>query len=312
MIILAVFFPDILTWQIGISLLLWWLPLVVAGMLDDVFFEKISLPARSRFLLQICVWLWVTIYADLGFSQFAVLWFVVEFWYWWGVLLSTLRFVWCINAVNRFDGINGQASGVSSVWYATILFLIWTVVQQTYIHMTPEHTLLMDNVQIVSFILFVLSSAYAIVEWKPSGLVRDPWTFFYGFSLAYLSLIWWAKVWTMLVVLSLVIFDAIWVCLHRIFVLKKAPRKWDYTHLHHRLQWLGRTKKEVNVFLWLWSLVMMILMLLQWDNKVAKIVIFVMMALIFFGVNSYIFWYKKAKCWLWMQIRPVESDKPKK
>jgi len=93
-IILAVFFPDILTWQIGISLLLWWLPLVVAGMLDDVFFEKISLPARSRFLLQICVWLWVTIYADLGFSQFAVLWFVVEFWYWWGVLLSTLRFVW--------------------------------------------------------------------------------------------------------------------------------------------------------------------------------------------------------------------------
>jgi len=142
--------------------------------------------------------------------------------------------------------------------------------------------------------------------------VRDPWTFFYGFSLAYLSLIWWAKVWTMLVVLSLVIFDAIWVCLHRIFVLKKAPRKWDYTHLHHRLQWLGRTKKEVNVFLWLWSLVMMILMLLQWDNKVAKIVIFVMMALIFFGVNSYIFWYKKAKCWLWMQIRPVESDKPKK
>jgi hypothetical protein len=43
---------------------------------------------------------------------------------------------------------------------------------------------------------------------------------------------------------------------------------------------------------------MMILMLMQSGNRLNKLIIFVMMALIFFGVNAYIFLVKKKPCGL--------------
>ncbi|MDR0370059.1 MAG: hypothetical protein LBH96_06270 [Candidatus Peribacteria bacterium] len=43
---------------------------------------------------------------------------------------------------------------------------------------------------------------------------------------------------------------------------------------------------------------MMILMLMQEANRVNKIIIFVMMAILFFGVNTYLFIYKKLPCGL--------------
>jgi UDP-N-acetylmuramyl pentapeptide phosphotransferase/UDP-N-acetylglucosamine-1-phosphate transferase len=123
--------------------------------------------------------------------------------------------------------------------------------------------------------------------------LRDAGVMVYGFALAYLSLLWGAKIGTIMVALSLPIFDAIRVICHRVFVLRKNPMKWDYTHLHHRLLALGWSRVELRRFIWLWSVVMMILILLQWINRVNKAAIFVLFALIYFGVNAYIFRYKK-------------------
>jgi UDP-N-acetylmuramyl pentapeptide phosphotransferase/UDP-N-acetylglucosamine-1-phosphate transferase len=133
------------------------------------------------------------------------------------------------------------------------------------------------------------------------ALVRDVGIMFYGFALAYLSVAWGAKIWTLVVTLSLVIFDAIWVWAWRIFVAKKSPLKGDYTHLHHRLLWMWWTRWEARASVWIWSLVMMILILLQWTDRSNKIVIFVLMAGIFFGINWYIFLIKKLPCGLNMK-----------
>lgn len=78
-------------------------------------------------------------------------------------------------------------------------------------------------VQNMAFILFVISLLYAIIEYKPLGLVRDVGIMFFGFAIAYLSVLGGAKIGTILVALSLPLFDAIWVGLYRIFVLKKNP-----------------------------------------------------------------------------------------
>jgi UDP-GlcNAc:undecaprenyl-phosphate GlcNAc-1-phosphate transferase len=139
----------------------------------------------------------------------------------------------------------------------------------------------------------VVSFVYTIVEYKPYGLLRDAGVMVYWFALAYLSLLGWAKIGTIMVALSLPIFDAIWVICHRIFVLRKNPMKGDYTHLHHRLLALGRSRVELRRFIRLWSVVMMILILLQWTNRLNKAIIFILFALIYFGVNAYVFWYKK-------------------
>jgi UDP-N-acetylmuramyl pentapeptide phosphotransferase/UDP-N-acetylglucosamine-1-phosphate transferase len=83
---------------------------------------------------------------------------------------------------------------------------------------------------------------YTTVEYKPIGLLRDIGIIFYGYALAYLSLLGGAKIGTLLVVLSLPIFDSIRVFVNRIFVMKKSPMKKDYTHLHYRLLALGRNR----------------------------------------------------------------------
>ncbi len=216
-------------------------------------------------------------------------------------LLSIGFMLWsilCINAINRFDWIYAQASGVSSIGFLTIFLLIQFVVFKYYTNFTEINMQTLLFVKDMSFILFCISLVASIIEYKPLGLVRDIGIMFFGFSLAYLSVIWGAKIGTLIVALSLVIFDAIWVWLWRIFVMKKNPLTWDYTHLHHRLLWLGRGRKEIRAFVWIWSFVMMIFILIQWTNRTNKLIIFTVMALVYFGVNYYLFLVKKLPCWL--------------
>jgi len=210
---------------------------------------------------------------------------------WWAV--AFVWFIVFINAINRFDGIPGQASWLSSIAFLTIILLLQYIVLPYYDAISPENAKLLSLVTVLASLLCIWSLLYTVIEFKPRWLVRDAGTLLYGFSLAYISLLWWTKIGILLVVLSLPLFDAVWVFLHRLFVMKKNPMKGDYTHLHHRLLALNWQKSEARFFVRCRSIIMMILMLLQWVNRFNKIVIFIMMALLFFGINAYLFRYKK-------------------
>lgn len=186
------------------------------------------------------------------------------------------------NAVNRWDGINGLASGTSAIGYATIAGLIYIVVLPYYQPTDIQTLTTLHTVGMVSVVLTICASIYTVIEFKPRGLIRDAGSMFYGFSLAYLALAGGAKIGTILVVLSLVVFDALWVFINRLRIMKKSPLQGDLTHLHHRLLALQWTRSEARAFIWIWSIVMMILMLLQGVDRLNKIIIFVMMATIFF------------------------------
>ncbi len=294
---LIVFFPNLLLEPQMLLFIFGSSILVLIWYLDDVVIW-VRIKSLYRLLIQILVSAFVVYFANLQITELN-LWFIdIKFDLFRGTLLSVIWFVLCINAINWFDWINAQASWVSTIWFLSIILLIKYVVLNYYDWISSFKLEILNSNLIALSILFVLWLLYTFLEWKPLALIRDAWTLFFGFALAFFSLSWWAKIWTLVVVLSLVIFDAIWVVFHRIFVLKKKPWQWDFTHLHHRLLALWWTKKEINIFVWTWSLIMMILMLLQWSNKFAKIVIFCMMLIVFFGVNSYLFWIKKIPCWL--------------
>jgi UDP-N-acetylmuramyl pentapeptide phosphotransferase/UDP-N-acetylglucosamine-1-phosphate transferase len=207
-----------------------------------------------------------------------------------------IRTMFCINAINRFDGIYAQWSWVSAIGFLTIYLLIRFVVFESYETFSNLDILIM--VKNLSLFLFIISLVYTIIEYKPLWLVRDVGIMFFWFAIAYLSVAWGAKIWTLIVALSLVIFDAVRVGLYRIFILKKNPLNWDYTHFHHRLMGLWFSRGETRAFIRIRSIMMMILMLLQWANRFHKLIIFTMMACLFFGINAYLFLYKKMPCWL--------------
>lgn len=299
--IVAILFPQYLHNNLFRWIIVWSFPIILVQLLDELrYIDKIhfSLPSRVRLLSHI-LWAVLAVYI-WGFQGQEILigsrkwmmpqWFFAVFFVIWSIL--------CINAINWFDGIYAQASGVSSVWFLTIFLLITYVVFQHFTVFTEANLVTLTLVQNLSLVLFALSLVSTIAEYKPLALLRDVGIMFFGFSLAYLSIAGGAKIGTIVVALSLVIFDALWVGFWRIFVLKKSPLKGDYTHLHHRLLGLGWNRKEIRAFVWIWSLIMMILMLMQETNRINKIWIFLIMAMVFFGVNYYLFLVKKLPCGL--------------
>lgn len=198
-----------------------------------------------------------------------------------------------MNAINWFDGINGLSSGVSTIGFLTIYLLLQQVVFPSYPLMSETNAATLSMITNIAFVMTVLGIIYTTIEYKPLGLLRDIGTMFLGFTLAYLALLGGAKIGTILVALSLPIFDAIRVFINRIFIMKKSPLKGDYSHLHYRLLALGRNRHEIRWFVRGRSIFFMSIILLQGTDRMAKIIIFIMMALIFFGVNIYLFWVKK-------------------
>jgi len=79
----------------------------------------------------------------------------------------------CINAINWFDGVYGQASGVSSIGFLTIVLLIHFVVLPYYSGITEVNAEILSWVSVISSLFFVLSLVYTFVEYKPYGLLRD-------------------------------------------------------------------------------------------------------------------------------------------
>lgn len=303
-VIIAICFPSIFHNNIFRWLAIGSLPIILFEIIEELrYIGRISwkIPTIFRLLMHI-LWAFLAVYI-WGFGpQELLIWTQIYIIPVWGfALFFVFRSILCINAINRFDGIYAQASGVSSIWFLTIFLLIQYVVFTHYTTFTPENMMILTTVKSLARVLFAVSLISTIVEFKPLGLVRDIGIMFFGFALAYLSVVGWAKIGTLIVALSLVIFDAIRVGVRRIFIVKKNPLKGDYTHLHHRLMRLGWKRREVRAFVWIRSLVMMVLILLQWTNRLNKIIIFVMMALVFFGVNYYLFMVKKLPCGLPMQ-----------
>jgi UDP-GlcNAc:undecaprenyl-phosphate GlcNAc-1-phosphate transferase len=227
----------------------------------------------------------------LYIPEFAVGSIVLHFPLWLWYLIAIVWCVWFINAVNRFDGVYGLVSGIASIGFLTLYILVSIVVMWSY-QVGPEYAKILTFVSDSSLILSIISLISLVVEYKPLWLLRDVGTMFFGFTLAYLSLLWWAKIGTIMVVLSLVLFDAVRVLINRIRK-NKNPFQWDYTHLHHRLLANGWTRWEIRVWIRSRSLFFMILILLQWTNRINKLIIFVLMMIIFFGINLYLFWIKK-------------------
>jgi UDP-N-acetylmuramyl pentapeptide phosphotransferase/UDP-N-acetylglucosamine-1-phosphate transferase len=302
-------FPSYVNNTMLWGLLSWGFLLVLVASWDEWHYlkGKRDVPAWLRLLVQLGAAALALYIGWIDMTEVVIQWTTIPLPF---AIFAGAFFVWtllCINAINWFDGVYGQASGVSSIWFLTIVLLIRVVVLPYYDDIQADTLVVLQFVYDMSMVLFLVSLVYTIIEYKPSGLVRDIGTMFLWFALAYLSVAGWAKIGTLVVALSLVIFDAIWVAIHRVFWMRKSMLQWDYTHLHYRLMWLGWNRGEVRAFVRGWSLIMTILMLLQGTDRISKIIIFVTMATVFFGVNAYLFWYKKIPCGLQIQKKKKEA-----
>lgn len=306
---LSLFFPNLFENKQILLLLIFATWYTLFNLINDILDLKtkmLGMPAWFRLIIQFLI-VWSYIYLSQLYTNINLFGTQLDPIIWFIILLFWI--VGFINAINFFDGVHAMASGVSSIWFLSIFLIIQFVVLIVYQNsITSSEYLLLNDIKSLSMLMAISTLIYCIVEYKPSGVLRDAGFSFIWFVLAVLAMLGGAKIGTILVVLSLPIFDSIWVFLNRIFVMKKNPMKWDFTHLHHRLMTLGRSRPEIRVVVWVYTIFMTTLMLLLYDNTLWKLIVFTMVFVIFFSTNAYLYWYKKLPYELLKREKTRDSD----
>jgi len=147
------------------------------------------------------------------------------------LLMHAVSVAWIIlimNALNFIDGSRGMSSNISAVGFFT--FGLLGLVRPELLY-DPNYT------EITHINLYLSGVSLGIVPFvmRRKSIIGDTGSQVLGYLLGVMSIIAGAKIATTIIVLSLPIVDAGVVILRRI-LHKKAPWKWDLTHIHHNLE----------------------------------------------------------------------------
>lgn len=157
---------------------------------------------------------------------------------------TALIIVWIaglINVVNWLDGLDGLATGISTIAALILFFLsLAAFVNQ------PATALL-------AIVAFGASLGFLPSNFNPAKIfLGDSGSMFLGFLLAIFAVISGGKLATAGLVLGIPILDAAWVILRR---LAGGQKPWaaDRKHLHHRLLDAGLNQRQTVVLYWTFS-----------------------------------------------------------
>ncbi|MBF0986714.1 MAG: undecaprenyl/decaprenyl-phosphate alpha-N-acetylglucosaminyl 1-phosphate transferase [Clostridiales bacterium] len=92
--------------------------IIVLGLFDDVK----PVPAKIKFLLHIISASIVVLYGNLLISNIGILGFTINLGYY-AIPLTILFIVSCMNIINLIDGLDGLATGISSIYFLTIIVI---------------------------------------------------------------------------------------------------------------------------------------------------------------------------------------------
>ncbi|MCH2188547.1 undecaprenyl/decaprenyl-phosphate alpha-N-acetylglucosaminyl 1-phosphate transferase [Candidatus Gracilibacteria bacterium] len=196
------------------------------------------------------------------------------------LIFTILWYVFVFNALNWSDGVSGNTSGVSLISFF-ILFLLGVILFQSdnYIEGIKNAEFIMK----MSLILVGILIPFWFFDVQERILMGDTGTMFLGFMLATLAIIAGGKIATVLVVFGIYSVDAVYVIIKRLLA-KKNPLKGDFTHLHHRLEKIGLSKKQILTLIY--SLCFFFGLTGLFLDKTGKIIVFGIIVVVVISLNK--------------------------
>lgn len=199
----------------------------------------------------------------------------------WTYLFVPLWLVVMINVVNWLDGLDGLATGVSSI-AAIILF---------FLSLTP-----LVNQPATALLAIILAGAavgFLPHNFHPAKIfLGDAGSQFLGYMLGIFAIISGGKVATAALVLGIPILDALWVIARRI-VAGQSPFKADRKHLHHRLVDLGLTQQQTVLLYWSLSAAFGLAALLTRTAGKTRAALWLLGIMVVIGVTSV--WFNRTR-----------------
>ena len=257
-----------------------WAVITLVSFFDDL----LSLSAKTRLLLQIIIGATIGITSiKIGYvsnifggvieleTLSVILWGKEIFFI--PLIFTIIWYVFVFNALNWSDGIQGNTSGLSLICFLVIFLL------GLKLYLTDDYQWGKENAEFImgmSIILVGVILPFFYFDYKEKILMGDSGTMFLWFMLATLAIISWGKIATVLAVFGIYAVDAIYVTARRLWKWK-SPLKWDFTHLHHRLQDIGFSKDQILVLIFSLSFFFWVTALFL--DRTGKIIVFVIIAL---------------------------------
>ena len=248
-------------WQHETSKLIWILLIsllgyAIIGFLDDgikLFYKRnLGLHAWQKFSLQILVAILIIIIAATDNFQFKL--FIPFF----GIVNSAILFTifvvfWLVgfsNAVNLSDGLDGLATGLSIIAYATYSYIAFK----------------QKNFAVLIFCMSVIGGliSFFIFNYKPAKIfMGDAGSLALGGGLAAVS-IFLNKPWSLLLIGIVFVCETASVILQVISFQTTGKRIFKMTPIHHHFEMLGYSEWKVDIIFWIVGLIGSFLYLMIW------------------------------------------------
>ena len=196
---------------------------IITGMIDDIK----PLKAKEKMLGQIIAALIITFYGKILLDDVTVFGLYFEFG-WLSYPLTIIFIIALMNCINFIDGLDGLASGISTIFFITIGILAFILHNIGSLEIT------------LAFIMLGACLGFLVFNFNPSKIfMGETGSMFLGFMIAVICLLGFKAVTlTSLVVpmliLAIPILDTLFAILRRI-IHKKPIYEADKQHLHHQL-----------------------------------------------------------------------------
>jgi UDP-GlcNAc:undecaprenyl-phosphate GlcNAc-1-phosphate transferase len=206
------------------AILLGGIIIVLTGVFDDI--NPVS--AKVKFLLQVVSASIVVFYGEIVLNYMDILGIYINFPVPINYFITIFFIVGITNAINLIDGLDGLASGVSSIYFATIAVIAFILNKNQGLD------------TILSVIMFGSTLGFLVHNFHPAKIfMGDTGSLFLGYIISVIALLGFkATTLTSLIVpiciLAIPIFDTLLAILRRLLKGEKISAP-DKDHFHHQL-----------------------------------------------------------------------------
>ena len=253
--------------------------ILLTGIIDDVN----PLSAKHKLIGQILSALVIVFYGEILLSNITFFGINLEF----GILaypITLLFIIACINIINLIDGLDGLATGISSIFFTTIMIICFF--QGRTVGLDFTLTLIMLG----SCLGFLVHNFY-----PASIFLGDSGALFLGFIISVISLLGFkgtilTSVFVPLLILAVPILDTLFAILRR-FVHHKKISDADKLHLHHQLLGMKFSHRDTVLIIYgvniLFAIASIFFLLGEEINLYIRIIVYLLLfVLVFWFVNK--------------------------
>ena len=241
------------------------------GLIDDI----VNLKARYKFLFQLAAAFIVYLFGiRISGIKIPFIYTDIINFGWLDLPITLLWIIGITNAINLIDGLDGLAAGISAI-SATALLIIF---------ITTSASL---EAIVITAVLVGATLGFLPYNFNPAKtFMGDVGSNYLGFTLATVSILGFAKGYTVLAIivpiiaLGVPIFDTLFAMIRR-FLKGQPMLSPDGAHIHHRLLKRGFSQRQAVIFLYTVTSILCILAVTIISADIWKFVILIIAIIIF-------------------------------